>query len=48
MVIAVAWGLSVPIGMIYWAVQENMLNVVLSVIIPAYGIVSTVSSLLLG
>ncbi|PLX37451.1 MAG: hypothetical protein C0606_03860 [Hyphomicrobiales bacterium] len=40
-VLAIAWGASAPIGMIYWAIQGSLVGVVLSLIVPGYGVIST-------
>ena len=40
-----AWTLGGFIGMIYWAVQGSLLDVVLSMIIPMYGAISVLVDL---
>lgn len=42
----IAWAFGGIIGMIYWAVQGSLLNVVLSFLVPLYGAISTVIGVL--
>ena len=44
----VIWAFGGFIGAIYWAVQESLLNVVLSIFIPLYGGLSVLWDLLFG
>ena len=42
----ILWSLGGFVGAIYWAKNDNLLNVVLSIFIPLYGIISTLIDLL--
>jgi hypothetical protein len=44
--IGTVWGLGIPIGTIYWTMNGNPLNVVLSIVVPVYGTVSTLTDTL--
>lgn len=44
----VLWAFGGFIGAIYWAVQESLLNVVLSIFIPLYGGLSVLWDLIFG
>lgn len=44
MALALAWIISAPLGMIYWGAKGWLLGVVLSLILPGFGVVSTVAS----
>ncbi len=46
LVAALAYGLGGVVGAIYWAINDDLLNVVLSVFIPFYGAISVIWSLL--
>ena len=46
MTVAVAWSLGGVAGAIYWAVEDDLLNVVLSLIVPLYGAISMLLDLL--
>ncbi len=48
MLLIFAWGFGGLIGAIYWAVKDSLINVVLSIFIPGYGILSTIGNLLFG
>lgn len=41
MLLTLGWIVSAPLGMIYWAAKGNLLAVVLSLIFPGFGIVTT-------
>lgn len=42
------WAFGGFIGAIYWAIQESLLNVVLSIFIPLYGGLSVLWDLIFG
>ncbi|MDQ0510624.1 hypothetical protein [Ancylobacter amanitiformis] len=44
--LVIGWCISAPLGMIYWGAKGWLLGVVLSLIVPAYGLVSTVFGVL--
>jgi len=44
--LAFVWIFSAPIGMIYWAIEEDLVNVVLSLMIPLYGPVTMLFDLM--
>lgn len=41
-----AWAFSAPIGMLYWGAKGWLLGVVLSLIVPGFGVVSTAAAVL--
>ena len=42
----IGWCISSPLGMIYWAAKGWLLGVVLSLILPGFGLVSTMCGVL--
>jgi hypothetical protein len=40
MVLVVGWIVSAPLGMVYWGAKGWLLGVVLSMIIPGFGVLS--------
>ena len=46
MVVSAFWGLGGPVGAIWAAVNNDLLNVVLSIVIPFYGAYYTISQIL--
>jgi hypothetical protein len=44
--LVVGWILSAPFGMIFWTGKGWLLGVVLSLIIPGFGIITTVATML--
>lgn len=42
------WAFGGFVGAVYWAIEENLLNVVLSIFIPLYGGLSVVFDLIFG
>lgn len=46
MLLALAWSFGIPAGLIHWVSQEALLRAVLSVVLPCYGLVSTLWCLL--
>ncbi len=46
--LALVWAFGVPAGFIFWTSQEAPLRAILSVLLPCYGLLSTLWCLLLG
>jgi hypothetical protein len=46
--LALAWAFGIPAGFIFWTSEEAPLRAVLSIILPCYGLASTLCCLLLG
>ncbi|MEX2629847.1 MAG: hypothetical protein WD341_07905 [Tistlia sp.] len=44
----VLWAFGGFVGAVYWAIQESLLNVVLSIFIPLYGGLSVIYDLIFG
>jgi len=44
-VLAAGWIISAPLGMIYWAAKGWLLGVVLSLILPGFGLLSTLAKI---
>lgn len=45
--VGLAWAFGIPAGFIHWISQEDPLRAVLSIVLPCYGLVSTLRSLVL-
>jgi len=45
-VLVIGWCLSAPLGMVYWGVKGWLLGVVLSVLVPWYGLLSVLWGIL--
>ncbi len=46
--LALLWAFGIPAGFIYWTSEEAPLRAALSVLLPCYGLLSTLWCLLLG
>lgn len=46
--LALLWAFGIPAGFVHWIGQEALLRALLSVLLPGYGLVSTLWCLLLG
>ncbi len=46
--LALVWAFGVPAGFIFWTSQEAPLRAILSVLLPCYGLLSTLWCLLLS
>jgi hypothetical protein len=46
--LALLWAFGMPAGFIHWTSQEAPLRAVLSIVLPCYGLASTLWCLLLG
>ncbi len=46
--LALLWAFGIPAGFIYWTSEEAPLRAALSVLLPCYGLLSTLWGLLLG
>ena len=46
-ILGILWGFGAVAGAIYWAMNDDLLNVVLSMLIPLYGAVSLIINLFL-
>lgn len=46
--LALAWALGIPAGFIFWTSEEAPLRAILSVLLPGYGLASTLWCLLLS
>lgn len=44
--LALGWMLSAPLGMVYWGAKGWLLGVVLSLLLPWFGLVSAVGGML--
>jgi hypothetical protein len=47
-ILGILWAFGGVIGAIYWATQDHLVYVVLSLVIPLFGAASTIADLLFG